>query len=902
MEWSSWSECSYTCGGGTRQKTRECVLPNGDKVEDSLCGMGPATDEETCNTNRCPELGPWTDWSPCTVTCGGGEKVRTRECGLPQLVRDDNPCKAELTEKMLCHPEPCPTLTEWGTWSECSHTCGGGFRQKTRECIEASDNDVTTPASSDEDENPCMEPLEVIEGCNEATCPVWSVWGDWTVCSKTCGGGRRTRYRQCTDPATGQEAFCPGSNEESEDCNSQDCPYFTEWTKWTECSQSCGGGTRSKVRECIVSGNEANEVDGANLCDGDTQYQEACNEDVPCPVWSEWTDWGQCTATCGGGTEKRIRDCLLPAARNGNGTNLYGCDGDTWEMRNCNEHNCPTWTEWTEFTTCSKSCGGGRRVKTRECSLPPNIPAPALALFCPGDEKVIEDCNTEACPKPTEWSEWGECSVSCGGGLRQKTRECVNFRDANGNPCNEDLVVEEACNEQPCPVWTEWTEWTPCTKTCDKGRKKRARECLLLTRSDCPGESEELEDCNPEPCPTLTEWSEWTDCTQSCGGGNKRRVRDCLSSVSGFDASACKEALEEQETCNDNQCPEYSEWSEWTTCTADCGGGTQSHIRECLLDGKQTQEDVCKGDPTEQVPCNENVECPMWTEWNSWGDCSVTCGQGTRQRGRECARPVDFNGKLMCDGDTYETGPCESSVPPCPMWSEWTEWSECSKDCGGGYRTHVRVCSGGNEVDENGKSACGFGDFEESESCNKEIECPEQPMWSQWSEWGGCSQTCGGGSKERTRQCGSSDGVTGCAGPSQGMMFCNLENCPTDAEWSPWGEWSQCSSPCGGGDRSRRRTCESESSNGYRPPPECPGNDLDHEKCNVNPCSFWSEWGEWSSCSATCGTGAVKRWRDCVRTNLPRGNFPRLGLLASPCPGIPQESKTCQIQECPKGT
>eukprot|EP00095_Tigriopus_kingsejongensis_P008230 snap_masked-scaffold591_size129331-processed-gene-0.4 protein:Tk08230 transcript:snap_masked-scaffold591_size129331-processed-gene-0.4-mRNA-1 annotation:"SCO-spondin" len=894
-EWGEWSECSFTCGGGTRQNTRQCELPNGEQVKGSQCGVGPATEEESCNTDQCPELGPWTEWGPCTVTCGGGEKTRMRECGLPKLLRDDNPCQLPLLEKMECHPEECPTLTEWADWSQCSHTCGGGFRQKTRECVGPNANDVSS--SSNGDENACMEPLEVIEACNEDTCPVWSVWGEWTICSKTCGGGERTRYRQCTDPVTGQEAFCPGSNEESEDCNTQDCPYFTEWTEWTDCSLTCGSGTRSKVRECIVP------RDGdANICNGETRTQESCNE-TPCPVWSEWTDWGQCTATCGGGTEKRIRDCLLAAARNGNGTNFYGCDGDTWEMRGCNEHNCPTWTEWTEFTDCSKTCGGGRRVKTRECNLPPNIPAPALALFCPGDEKVIEDCNTGTCPKPTEWTEWGECSVSCGGGTRQKTRECVNFRDQDGNPCNENLVDEEPCNEQPCPAWTEWTEWTSCTKTCDKGRRKRARDCVLFTRSDCPGEDEELEDCNPEPCPALTPWGEWTQCTLTCGGGTQRRVRDCLSPISGFDSNGCMEPLEEIMVCSADACPAFTEWSEWTECSADCGGGTKTHVRECTQNGEEAAQDTCLGDALEQVPCNDDVECPRWTEWNTWGDCSVTCGEGTRQRGRECTRPVETNGKLLCNGEDLEVGPCDPSVPQCPMWSDWSEWSDCSDECGGGSRTHVRVCSAGNEVDANGKSPCGFGDFEESEACNADIKCPELALWSEWSEWNACSQSCGGGMKERARQCGSSDGTTGCPGPSRGIMFCNIDPCPTDADWAEWGEWSQCSVPCGGGDRSRRRDCSSSVSTGYGPQtsPECPGDELEHSKCNVQACSTWSEWTMWSTCSKTCGKGAQRRSRDCQHTNLPRGNYPRLGLLASPCPGEPQQARSCILQECPLG-
>ena len=44
---------------------------------------------------------------------------------------------------------------------------------------------------------------------------------------------------------------------------------------------------------------------------------------------------------------------------------------------------------------------------------------------------------------PGQWSEWSECSKSCGGGTRTKVRECINQRDPYGNPCNVDLIGED---------------------------------------------------------------------------------------------------------------------------------------------------------------------------------------------------------------------------------------------------------------------------------------------------------------------------------------------------------------------------------------------------------------------------------------------------------------------------
>ena len=53
-------------------------------------------------------------------------------------------------------------------------------------------------------------------------------WSDWTSfgdCSKTCGGGIKTRQRTCTNPAPANGGKdCKGSSSDSMSCNEQGCP------------------------------------------------------------------------------------------------------------------------------------------------------------------------------------------------------------------------------------------------------------------------------------------------------------------------------------------------------------------------------------------------------------------------------------------------------------------------------------------------------------------------------------------------------------------------------------------------------------------------------------------------------------------------------------------------------
>ena len=51
-------------------------------------------------------------------------------------------------------------------------------------------------------------------------CPVWGAWSSWTDCSVTCGGGTRYQIRECINGETGDEG-CMGAANVTESCNQQ---------------------------------------------------------------------------------------------------------------------------------------------------------------------------------------------------------------------------------------------------------------------------------------------------------------------------------------------------------------------------------------------------------------------------------------------------------------------------------------------------------------------------------------------------------------------------------------------------------------------------------------------------------------------------------------------------------
>ena len=53
------------------------------------------------------------------------------------------------------------------------------------------------------------------------------------------------------------------------------------------------------------------------------------------------------------------------------------------------------WSDWTWWTPCKKSCGGGHQLRYRSCDNPP--PAPGAAE-CSGERNQTLECNVHPCP------------------------------------------------------------------------------------------------------------------------------------------------------------------------------------------------------------------------------------------------------------------------------------------------------------------------------------------------------------------------------------------------------------------------------------------------------------------------------------------------------------------------
>ncbi|CAF1161779.1 unnamed protein product [Adineta steineri] len=358
-------------------------------------------------------------------------------------------------------------------------------------------------------------------------------------------------------------------------------------------------------------------------CIGSNYQYETCNDDIPCVIitsanpvngtWSDWASWGSCASSCGNGTQTRYRNCT------GQSNGGYPCIGGAISYQACSTNiTCPIdggWSNYTNYGSCSATCGNGSQTRTRDCNSP--IPQYGGAQ-CIGDSKQAQLCSSNVpCPIDGGWSNWtrSACSATCGVGYRLRQRNCSNpTPQFGGINCIGSGVDTVLCNVSnvTCPVmgtWSSWVNVTNCSASCSYGIIIRNRTCLPAGSANCVGDSVQADSCDSGVgCTTPASWDSVT--------GN------------------------------------WSQWSDWTPCSASCGNGTQYQTRACNNSMPSSGGSLCVGDSLRTQTCNSNVTCPIngnWSDWGRFSQCSTTCGPGIQTR----VRIISINLHFIFDFELY---------------------------------------------------------------------------------------------------------------------------------------------------------------------------------------------------------------------------------------------------------
>jgi len=167
----------------------------------------------------------------------------------------------------------------------------------------------------------------------------------------------------------------------------QDC-VVSKWDQ-EECSQKCGSeGVMKLSRNVMTHPNK-----GAKCLP--LAAEKKCNLQ-PCPIdcrLESWNGWSKCSAQCGGGVQQRLRDVKTAMQFRGK-----PCE-ETSQTRSCNSQACEKDCElnsWSEWGQCSKDCDGGSRKRQKFIS------EQAVGEGkCPGrwskQRLQYKECNTFRC-------------------------------------------------------------------------------------------------------------------------------------------------------------------------------------------------------------------------------------------------------------------------------------------------------------------------------------------------------------------------------------------------------------------------------------------------------------------------------------------------------------------------
>lgn len=166
---------------------------------------------------------------------------------------------------------------------------------------------------------------------------------------------------------------------------------------------------------------------------------------------------------------------------------------------------------------------------------------------------------------------------------------------------------------------------------------------------------------------TDCEVTDWTagECSVTCGGGTQTLTRTI--SVYPVGGAVCP-PLSATQSCNEDSCPVdcvLEDWTPWSGCSANCGGGVRSKSREV----KVTPEhggDPC-GETSKTETCNLqacDVPCEL-SAWTAWGVCSKKCDGGILKREKLIVTPAIGQGTCAEDMSPERLQTKDCNTQPC---------------------------------------------------------------------------------------------------------------------------------------------------------------------------------------------------------------------------------------------
>ncbi|XP_033619476.1 A disintegrin and metalloproteinase with thrombospondin motifs 20 isoform X4 [Fukomys damarensis] len=917
-EWGPWrpySSCSRTCGGGIKSTTRLCNRPeprNGGKY----C-VGRRMKFRSCNTDSCPKgqqdfrekqcsdfdgqhfningLSPNVRWLPkysgiaikdrCKLYCRVAGTTNFYQ--LKDRVADGTPCGTETNDicvQGLCRQAGCDHVLNSKAKRDKCGVCGGdnsscrtmagvfnsahyGYNVVVRIPTGATNIEILQHSYSGKAEDDNYLALSDAQG------------------NFLLNGNFVVSMSKKAINVQGAIFEYSGSNNSVERINSTD-----------------------RLEEELV----LQVLCVGNLYNPDVRYSFS----VPVEgrtdlfVWDPYGPWQDCTRMCQGLHRRKIT-CIRKSDRMI--VSDQSCDHlplPPFVTEKCNT-DCELRWHIIGKSDCSSHCGQGYRsldVRCMKYSVHKGQTVPVDDHYCSDQLKppTREPCHGDCVLIRWHYSEWSQCSRSCGGGEKSRESYCVNnfgHRLAD-RECQElPRVMLENCNEFSCPIWVT-SEWSECLVTCGRGTKQRQVWCQLkddrLSDGFCnlSTKPESLRPCELHRCASW-QVGPWGSCTATCGQGYQRRAVQCVSELFSavVDDRECRGDSHpgNRQDCIVTPClitsdpaatslpalpmANVAQWrhGSWTPCSVTCGRGNQARYVSCRdAHNEIADESYCAHlpRPAEMYACFS--PCGEWQAGN-WSPCSASCGHGKTTRQVSCVnyhQPIDEN---FCDPEVRPLAAQACNLAACPpTYSHFPSSSEQPSHFSGQNfpLTHKP---------------------EDNQNQGGHLSIRE----TQWrtGPWGSCSRSCAGGLQHRAVVCQDGDGQSAslcdAASKPPESKPCDLGPCPF---WS-YGSWGECTQTCGGGIKSRFVICQFPDGQ-VLPEHNCEmlNKPPSVTQCQVHPCPDEVSWqrGPWKSCSASCGKGIKYRAVLCVDQFKEKAEEKYCSSLKKP-----RTHKACRSVRCP---
>uniref|UniRef100_A0A8C6Y3U6 ADAM metallopeptidase with thrombospondin type 1 motif 14 n=1 Tax=Naja naja TaxID=35670 RepID=A0A8C6Y3U6_NAJNA len=467
----------------------------------------------------------------------------------------------------------------------------------------------------------------------------WSSWSKFGSCSRTCGGGVRSRSRNCNrpPPAYGGRQ-CPGAMYEYQVCNTEECQGPYEDFRAQQCSKRNSYYTHENSKHTWLPYEHPEDAQKCELiCQsektGDVVFMNQVVHD---------------------GTRCTYRDPYSICVR---GECVHvGCDREIGSLKEddkcgvCGGDNSHCRTVKATLVKTPKQSGalkmfeipvGARHVQIEETE--PASHTIAVKNQASGDFiinpsiKIVK--NHTFLKVGLEWeytTENGRKSLRTSGPLHEAINVLVIPQDDSSK---SSLMYKYVIHEDLLPVIGnnnvlleetdiyEWAlkGWSPCSKACGGGIQyakygcRRKNDNRMLHRNFCGNEKKPKpirRRCNVHEC-SQPIWGteQWGACSKSCGKlGVQARVVHCIQQLQNG------EKPDTRRPCSRIPCPAQWRTGAWSQCSVSCGEGIQQ--RQVICKSKDNSIGQCDNEKPEAFQVCQLEECP---EVSCLGDKSVFC-------------------------------------------------------------------------------------------------------------------------------------------------------------------------------------------------------------------------------------------------------------------------------------